>query len=66
MEILTRPYVNIKADLSSKTIILRWSDHCPSADYRHGLESAREAVQEHKLIHWMADLRNMGVILHAD
>ena len=64
--ILDRPFLRIVHYPANDLIKLTWHGYTPSAEYRDGLETAREYITDYGVTRWLADLRQMGAILQAD
>ena len=64
--LLDAPYLRMVLRAEQRSIRLTWNGHALSKEYRHGLSVALVVLREHDVRYWLADLRNMTAILHAD
>ena len=64
--ILDTEHVVITVSIEERTIALKWKGYAPTQDFRAALEAGLEAVKEHDLRFWLADLRGMSAILRRD
>ena len=61
-----RDYLTIFLKPEKSQIKLKWKKFATSEQFRDGLNTALEAVREHGIKNWLANLKNMEVILPAD
>lgn len=63
---LETEFVTVTVHHASRLIQLRWKGFAPTPEFRRTLDEALQAVLEHKLLYWLADLRGMSAILRRD
>ena len=64
--VLNEAFLTITHQRNKGLIILRWKGYADPANYRRGLDTAREYVATHKIKRWLADLRHMDAILASE
>jgi hypothetical protein len=60
------PYTVISVDSSSRTVVMNWLDHNPSAEFRRASEELLRIVQDRKLIHVLHNTEDLRVIGLSD
>jgi hypothetical protein len=61
-----KPYLTIRWDLATRTVIMEWKMFVDGEAFRNGLNTGLELLVEKGASHWLADLRNLGVITPDD
>jgi SpoIIAA-like len=59
-------YVLVKVNVDQRSISLKWKGYAPSEQFRAILEDALSNVRLHRVVNWLADLRDMNAILRQD
>ena len=59
-------YARISLNKETGSITLQWKGYVPSEAYRRILDTGVQLALEHQVKFWLADLRQMGVILRDD
>jgi hypothetical protein len=59
-------FLTIEWNESLGAVEMNWHDFAQGDDYREGLNSGLELVEEKRAANWLADLRDMGTVADDD
>lgn len=59
-------YLTVRYDDSVDAVVMNWHDFAQGEDFRDGLDTGLELVNEKRAENWLADLREMGAVAEDD